>query len=95
MVLASPGPLLPFFLPPEDPFPVLFPVLLRHNSTPLWDPDPAPARRPRQQHDSENETLLEEEEEEEEEEDLFVFNDTIEGPRAAAPAVKPGRITQA
>ena len=30
---------------------------------------------------------------EEEEEDLFVFNDTIEGPRA--PAVKPGRITQA
>ena len=27
-------------------------------------------------------------EEEEEEEDLFVFNDTIEGPRA--PAVKPG-----
>ncbi len=24
---------------------------------------------------------------------LFVFNDTIEGPRA--PAVKPGRITQA
>ena len=28
-------------------------------------------------------------EEEEEEEDLFVFNDTIEGPRA--PAVKPGR----
>jgi len=29
----------------------------------------------------------------EEEEDLFVFNDTIEGPRA--PAVKPGRITQA
>ena len=32
-------------------------------------------------------------EEEEEEEDLFVFNDTIEGPRA--PAVKPGRITQA
>ena len=35
----------------------------------------------------------EEEEEEEEEEDLFVFNDTIEGPRA--PAVKPGRVTQA
>ena len=32
-------------------------------------------------------------EEEEEEEDLFVFNDTTEGPRA--PAVKPGRITQA
>ena len=31
------------------------------------------------------------EEEEEEEEDLFVFNDTIEGPRA--PAVKPGRGT--
>ncbi len=37
--------------------------------------------------------LAVEEEEEEEEEDLFVFNDTIEGPRA--PAVKPGRITQA
>ena len=35
----------------------------------------------------------EEEEEVEEEEDLFVFNDTIEGPRA--PAVKPGRVTQA
>ena len=34
-----------------------------------------------------------EDEEEEEEEDLFVFNDTIEGPRA--PAVKPGRVTQA
>ena len=33
------------------------------------------------------------EEEEEEEEDLFVFNDTIEGPRA--PAVKPGRVAQA
>jgi len=33
----------PFFLPPED----LFPVLLRHNSIPLWEPDPAPARRPR------------------------------------------------
>jgi hypothetical protein len=33
----------PFFLPPE------FPVLLRHNSTPLWEPDPALARRPRQQ----------------------------------------------
>ena len=32
----------PFFLPPEDPFP----VLLRHNSTPLWEPDPALARRP-------------------------------------------------
>jgi hypothetical protein len=32
------------------------------------------------------------EEEEEEEADLFVFNDTIEGPRA--PAVKPGRVTQ-
>ena len=29
-------------------------------------------------------------EEEEEEEDLFVFNDTIEGPRASA--VKPGRV---
>ena len=38
-------------------------------------------------------THKEEEEEEEEEEDLFVFNDTIEGPRA--PAVKPGRVTQA
>ena len=38
-------------------------------------------------------TQQEEEEEEEEEEDLFVFNDTIEGPRA--PAVKPGRVTQA
>jgi len=37
--------------------------------------------------------LLYVEEEEEEEEDLFVFNDTIEGPRA--PAVKPGRVTQA
>jgi hypothetical protein len=35
----------------------------------------------------------EEEEEEEEEEDLFVLNDTVEGPRA--PAVKPGRVTQA
>ena len=32
-------------------------------------------------------------EEEEEEEDLFVFNDTVEGPRA--PAVKPGCVTQA
>jgi hypothetical protein len=32
-------------------------------------------------------------EEEEEEEEDFVFNDTVEGPRA--PAVKPGRITQA
>ena len=32
-------------------------------------------------------------EEEEEEEEDFVFNNTIEGPRA--PAVKPGRITQA
>ena len=30
--------------------------------------------------------------EEEEEEDLFVFNDTTEGPRA--PAVKPGRVAQ-
>ena len=36
--------------------------------------------------------VQEQEEEEEEEEDLFVFNDTIEGPRA--PAVKPGRVTQ-
>jgi hypothetical protein len=36
---------------------------------------------------------MEEEEEEEEEEDLFVFNNIIEGPRA--PAVTPGRITQA
>jgi len=34
-----------------------------------------------------------EEEEEEEEGRKFVFNDTVEGPRA--PAVKPGRITQA
>jgi hypothetical protein len=33
----------------------------------------------------------EEEEEEEEEDNLFVFNDTIEGPRA--PAVKPSRVT--
>ena len=37
--------------------------------------------------------VLARQEEEEEEEDLFVFNDTIEGPRA--PAVKPGRVTQA
>jgi hypothetical protein len=37
--------------------------------------------------------VVEEEEEEEEEVDLFVFNDTIEGARA--PAVKPGRVTQA
>ena len=36
---------------------------------------------------------MEAKEEEEEAEDLFVFNDTIEGPRA--PAVKPGRVTQA
>ena len=36
---------IPFFLPPEVPFP----VLLRHNSTPLWEPDPALSRRPRQQ----------------------------------------------
>ena len=35
----------PFFLPHKDPFP----VLLRHNSTPLREPDPALARRPRQQ----------------------------------------------
>jgi hypothetical protein len=35
----------PFFLPPEDPFP----VLLSHNSTPLWEPDPSLARRQRQQ----------------------------------------------
>ena len=34
-----------------------------------------------------------EEEEEKEEEELFVFNDTAEGPRT--PAVKPGRVTQA
>ena len=33
------------------------------------------------------------EEEEEEEEDVVVFNDTVEGPWA--PAVKPGRVTQA
>ena len=32
-------------------------------------------------------------EEEEEEDDLFGFNETVEGTRA--PAVKPGRITQA
>jgi hypothetical protein len=31
-------------------------------------------------------------EEEEEEENLFIFNDTIEGPRA--PAVRPGRIRE-
>jgi hypothetical protein len=30
---------------------------------------------------------------EKEEEDLFIFNDTIEGPRA--PAVKPGSVTEA
>ncbi len=35
----------------------------------------------------------EEELEPEEKEDLFVFNDTMEGPRA--PAVKPGCVTQA
>ena len=35
----------------------------------------------------------EEQQQQEEEEDLFVFNDTIEGPRATA--VKPGRVTQA
>jgi hypothetical protein len=34
-----------------------------------------------------------EEEDSEEEGPGFVFNDTIEGPRA--PAVKPGRVTQA
>ena len=34
--------------------------------------------------------MEEEEEEEEEEEDVFVFNETIEGPRA--PAVKPAGI---
>jgi len=34
---------IPFFLPPEDPFP----VLLRHNSTPLREPDPTLARLPR------------------------------------------------
>ena len=45
MVLASPGPLLPPPSSSEDPFP----VLLRHNSTPLWEPDPALARRPRKQ----------------------------------------------
>ena len=45
------------------------------------------------QHGDEATLTMEEEEEEEEEEDLFVFNDTIEGPRA--PAVKPGRVTQA
>jgi hypothetical protein len=49
MVLAPPGPLLTPppgpLLPPEDPFP----VLLRHNPTPLWEPDPDPARRQLQQ----------------------------------------------
>ena len=30
----------PFFLPPEDPYP----VLLRPNSTAQWEHDPAPAR---------------------------------------------------
>ena len=30
------------FLPPEDPYP----VLLSPNSTPPWELDPAPARRP-------------------------------------------------
>ena len=51
---------------------------------------------PRTQHSQSHKVTKEEEEEdeeEEEEEDLFVFNDTVEGPRA--PAVKPGRITQA
>jgi len=45
MVLASyPTPhATPFFLLPEDPYP----VLLRPNSTPQWEPDPAPARRQR------------------------------------------------
>jgi hypothetical protein len=33
------------------------------------------------------------EDDDDEEEDLFVFNDIIEGSRA--PAVKPGRVTQA
>ena len=32
----------PFFLPPEDPYP----VLLRPNSTPQREPDPAPTRPP-------------------------------------------------
>ncbi len=40
----------------------------------------------------EEEEEEEEKEEEEEEEDLFIFNDTIEGPRA--PVVKPDLITQ-
>ena len=39
-----------------------------------------------------NNSLQSTKEEEEEEEDLFVFNDTKEGPRV--PAVKPGRVTQ-
>ena len=38
-------------------------------------------------------TIIAEEEEEEEELRLFVFNDTVEGPRAPAVAVKPGRVT--
>jgi hypothetical protein len=48
MVLASPGSLLtppPSSFPPEDPCP----VLLSPNSTPQWEPDPAPARRQRLQ----------------------------------------------
>jgi len=43
--------------------------------------------------DADTQVLQSTQEEEEEEEDLFVFNDTIEGPRA--PVVKPGRVTQA
>ena len=62
MVLACPGPLL---TPPPQKTPfhcgvevtelstnkqhTLSPVLLRHNSTPLWEPDPASVRRPLQQ----------------------------------------------
>jgi len=52
-----------------------------------------PKGGPQGQTESGGTVLADIEEEEEEEEDLFVFNDTIEGPRA--PAVKPGRVTQA
>jgi hypothetical protein len=46
MYLTSPGPLLtppPSSSPPKTPIP----VLLRPNSIPQWEPDPAPTRRPR------------------------------------------------
>ena len=36
---------IPFFLPLEDPYL----VLLSHNSTPSWEPDPSPASLQRQQ----------------------------------------------